>query len=282
MKIIKILNNNMVLVKTDEDKEQICQGKGIGFGKKAGATIDDGQVERRFVLSDTKERTNFTSLFAEISDEYFAIADQTLQFARSELNIKVPDKVLLPLCDHMAGSMDRYRKGIILNNPMLWDTKRVYPSEFAAGCYALKLLEEKFGVRMKEDEAAFLAHHFVASSLDHMSDFSADDMTKLIAEIIGMVEASFQIDLNENDWDYQRFLTHLKFFAQRVISRKVMDTPADTELYDELSERYMHVNNCVNRIADHILINYHYDINTDEKMYLLIHVRRVTKKYLKK
>ncbi len=49
-----------------------------------------------------------------------------------------------------------------------------------------------------------------------------------------------------------------------------------------MSERYKPVRNCVDRIADYILINYHYDLSMDERLYLLIHIQRVTKRYVRK
>ena len=36
MIVTKALNNNMVLVRDSEGIERICQGKGIGFQKRAG------------------------------------------------------------------------------------------------------------------------------------------------------------------------------------------------------------------------------------------------------
>ncbi len=282
MDIVKVLNNNMVLIRTEKNQEEICQGKGIGFGKKAGSPLDESLVERRFVLKGKEERKQFTNLFSEISDEYFAIASKVLDYARTKQHLNVKDKVLLPLCDHMAGSVDRYKKGVALNNPMLWDIKRIYPAEFAVGLYALELIEQELGIQMKEDEAGFIAYHFVSAELENASDVAPNEATRFISDIVGIVEASFQITLEESDWDYQRFLTHLKFFANRVLSKTVKDELGDTDLYDDLSERYKHINNCVNRIADYILIEHHYDINTDERLYLLIHIQRVTKRFLRK
>jgi beta-glucoside operon transcriptional antiterminator len=35
----------------------------------------------------------------------------------------------------------------------------------------------------------------------------------------------------------------------------------------------------VERIADFILIHFHYDISPEERLYLMIHVERVTRRY---
>lgn len=282
MKIIKSLNNNMVLAAGTDGREKICQGKGIGFQRKRGDLLDPAAVERVFVPESDSDRSHFLQLFSEIPDVYWEIAEEVVEYGREKYGIQVSDMVILPLCDHMAGSVERYRKGIMLPNPILWDIQRIYADEFQIGKYALELLEKHFHVAMQDDEAAFLAWHFVNAELRNASDITPDSLTRLIASVLDIVQESFQVRLDEEDWNYQRFLTHLKFFARRVAERKGHGGEADVELYEELSERYHRVSLCVDRIADYILIDYHYDLSVDEKLYLLIHIERVTRKFRRK
>ncbi|MCD7886739.1 MAG: PRD domain-containing protein [Clostridiales bacterium] len=279
MKVVKSLNNNMVLARDEQGDECICQGKGIGWQKRSGDSVDTSLIERRFVPENQDESRHFQQLFAEIPEEYWAIAEDVVDYGRSHYGVKVSQKIILPLGDHMAGSVERYRKGVVLENPMLWDVKRVYPKEFKIGKYALEVLKERFGVEMKDDEAAFLAFHFVNAQLDGSTHgVSPDTMAKLAGHVIDLVQQSFQITLNEDDWNYQRFLTHLKFFVSRVAQRQTYEEDSQSELYDELKECYPHVYQCVERIADYILINFHYDVGAEERLYLMIHVERVTRR----
>ncbi|MCD7837356.1 MAG: PRD domain-containing protein [Clostridiales bacterium] len=279
MKVVKSLNNNMVLARDEHGDECICQGKGIGWQKRSGDSVDTSLIERRFVPENQDESRHFQQLFSEIPEEYWAIAEDVVDFGRSHYGVKVSQKIILPLCDHMAGGVERYRRGVKLENPMLWDVKRVYPKEFQIGKYALELLKERFGVEMKDDEAAFLAYHFVNAQLDGSTcGVSPDTMATLAGHVIDLVQQSFQITLNEDDWNYQRFLTHLKFFVSRVAQRQTYEEDSQSELYDELKERYPHVYQCVERIADYILINFHYDVGAEERLYLMIHVERVTRR----
>lgn len=180
----------------------------------------------------------------------------------------------------MAGSVERYRKGLRLTNPILWDIKRIYPKEFKIGRYALDLLYNRYGIEMQEDEAAFLAYHFVTAELgDSSSQVPPDTMTALTGYVVDLIEQTFQITLDEEDWNYQRFLTHLKFFVSRVVKRQVYEDYEYPELYEELKAKHPHVYQCVNRIADFVLIDFHYDISTEERVYLMIHIERVTRKY---
>lgn len=275
MKIIKSLNNNMILARRSDGREIICQGKGIGWRKHAGDEVDERQVERRFFPDSEDESRHFQQLFSEIEGDYWRIAEQVLDFARSRYQLKVTGKVILPLCDHMAGSVSRYRQGVKLENPMLWDVKRVYPKEFQVGKYALGLLQEQYHIAMLDDEAAFLAYHFVIDQLGTAPPAPPDLVTRLAGSVISLVEQSFQITLNEEDWNYQRFLTHLKFFVNRLASREACAETDEDELYAELKAKHPHVHRCVERIADYILIHFHYDISGEEKLYLLIHISRV-------
>lgn len=277
MKVIKALNNNLILARDDNGSELICQGKGIGWKKHSGDPVDPNAVERCFVPANQDESNHFQQLFSEIPEEFWAIAEQVVEYGRKVYSIRVNQKVILPLCDHMAGSVERYQKGVALENPMLWDIKRVYPKEYKTGMYALRLLKEQFGVEMREDEAGFLAYHFVNAALGSVDAATPDMMTRMVGSIVDLVEQSFQLKLNIEDWNYQRFLTHLKFFVNRVISRQFYDETEDNELFDEPRTRYPHVYRCVQYIADYILVEYHYEITREEQLYLMIHIERVTR-----
>ena len=278
MKVIKALNNNMVLVRNRDGNELICQGKGIGFQKRTGDSLEEDKIERRFIPENASESRHFQELFTEIPDEYWEIAEDVLDYARKECNVHVSDRIILPLCDHMAGSVERSRENVTLDNPMLWDIKRIYPAEFRIGKYALKVLKERFGADLPQDEAAFIAYHFVNAELSTRTTVSPDEVSKLIGSVVDIVQQSFQTQLDEEEWNYQRFLTHLKFFAKRILSKECFENAEDDDIFTELSGRFVHVKNCVDRIADYILIEYHYDISSDERLYLLIHLERVTRR----
>lgn len=63
MVIEKVYNNNVVLA-FENDKEVIVMGKGLGFQKKSGDTVDTSMVEKTFVLDDQSQLSEFQSLYA--------------------------------------------------------------------------------------------------------------------------------------------------------------------------------------------------------------------------
>lgn len=73
------------------------------------------------------------------------------------------------------------------------------------------------GIAIKEyDEAAFIAMHIVSAELNAQNITDVNQITELINTVLQIVRIHFKIDLNEESISYERFLTHLKFFAARV------------------------------------------------------------------
>ncbi len=70
MKIVKVINNNTVCVLDQKGKEQIMSGKGIGFGKKYGDTVDNTRIEKIYMITDSVLRKKLIESLAEIPYEY--------------------------------------------------------------------------------------------------------------------------------------------------------------------------------------------------------------------
>ena len=276
MKIEKVMNNNMVLVYNTEHKEIILKGKAIGFGRKKGDEVDHKLVERVFVQNDKRDARHFEEYFAKLPQEYWEISEQTADYAKNEYGMKLDSRIILLLCDHIAGAVDRYKEGIILRNAMLWEGKRFYPNEFKVGLYAIELIKRRLNISMEEDEAMFLAFHFVYGQLNRKEPDNLNLITGIIRDIVDIVEASYQVTLNTDTWDYRRFVTHIRFFAQRMLQNKQYEA-TDDEWYQLLKNKYRKSYNCIVKIADYIHDRYYYEMDREEMMYLMIHIEKVTR-----
>ena len=54
MIIKKVLNNNLLLVESENGKEQIAMGKGLRFSYKVGERLRETDVEKIYMLKDEK------------------------------------------------------------------------------------------------------------------------------------------------------------------------------------------------------------------------------------
>ncbi|MEI0491577.1 PRD domain-containing protein [Brachyspira intermedia] len=105
-------------------------------------------------------------------------------------------------------------------NALYWEIRKIYKKEFEIGQYALNIVEKHFGVRLPEEEAAAIATYIINAEFDgNMSH--TESMIRIVKKAINVVSLFVGKQLDEDSLDYQRFVTHLLFFAQRVIEQKI-------------------------------------------------------------
>ena len=102
-------------------------------------------------------------------------------------------------------------------------------------------------------------------------------MTKLVNHILKIVEDCFPDQLDKESVFYERFITHLKFFAQRVFAGKEVESN-DTEFQEIIRNKYRECLDCVEKIRVYIKETCNHDITDEEMMYLTVHIKRVTTK----
>ncbi len=275
MIIHRILNNNVVIILDKDDKECVVCGKGIAFKKKIGDSVDSKQVNKVFILKDQSMNEKFKQLLLNIPLEHVKIADEIITLAEERLGKRLNDSLIISLSDHIYTSITRYCDGIEIKNAMLWDIKRFYEDEFEIGMDALDMIEKSFNVRLPDDEAGFIALHIVNASMDESNMEQIIDITRIIQEISNIVKYYFRIEFDINSVYYYRFITHLKFFAQRLILGKIIDDGSSDGLLDVVKVKYHTSYKCVGKINDYIKSKYNYELSLEEQLYLTIHIERM-------
>ena len=141
------------------------------------------------------------------------ISADIISFAKSNLNLKLNQSIYVTLTDHINFAIERFEQGINLQNALLWEIKRFYPHEFDLGRYALELVKERIGVELPEDEAGFIALHFV--NAEYGTDIrDAFRFPNQLKDILEITSDELGIVLDERTLHYERFVTHLKFLLQ--------------------------------------------------------------------
>lgn len=277
MVIIRILNNNAILTTDQTGSEIIVLGKGIAFQKKQGDIVEEGAVEKVFYLSNSDVFFKFQELLIEIPLEYMKLSDEIITLAKSRIGKKLNDSIYVSLSDHLYNSVRRFKEGIVIKNALLWDIQRFYPIEYKLAVEALNLINKTFDLALPQDEAGFIALHFVnAEDLEENQD--SYRVTKIMQEVSNIVRYYFQIEFVEDSVYYYRFISHLKFFAQRLTSNKLHSDENEEGLLDAVKIRYSNAYQCIEKINEHIERNYQYTLTDEEKLYLTIHIHRVVYK----
>jgi len=94
---------------------------------------------------------------------------------------------------------------------------------------------------------AFIALHLVTAQLKgEMPEVM--HITRVMQEILHLVKYQLLLEYDEEALSYQRFVTHLKFFAQRMLtSRPVPDD--DISLHHAVRDNYGKAWRCAEKIA---------------------------------
>lgn len=274
MEIIKALNNNTVVVKGAGEKEQIVMGRGLGFGAKAGQFVDEARIEKVFSIESTL-MSRFEQLLSSIPMAYVLLSERAIHTARITLGKKLNDCIYLTLTDHIWGALQRYKEGIVLPNPLLWDIKRFYPDEYAVGQHVNRLVLEETGVAFTDDEAAFIAMHFVNAELGEEVK-TVYDITKVMHDICAIVKNFYKMEFDEESLEYYRFITHIKFLAQRLQTGQRYEDDVD-DLLEVVRFKHKKAYACSLQVKQFLQTSHNYNFGDEELLYLTVHIARISK-----
>lgn len=273
MIVEKVINNNVVTAIDETNQEVVLMGKGIGFQAKAGVVIAKEKIEKKFVLSNKDEIGKFQEVVGAIPIEHLDVCIEIINYATEVLGKRISSSIYISLTDHINFALERYKSGIVFDNPLAQEVKSFYRNEYLVGEYAVAMIEKTLGITLPVDEAASIAMHFVNAEYNTaMSDTM--HITTLIKDVIEFVEEALNLSIDDLDVNYGRFVAHLKYLAFRVFSNEQIE--AQDEEYNNMVIRlYPKSFSVVEHIASYIEKKYNYSMKVDEMVNMTIHIRRI-------
>lgn len=280
MIITKIFNNNAIVAKDDDKHEFVVMGKGIAFKKSAGEPVDDSLIEKTFILKQKDASEKFKLLLEHIPSEHVSLCYDIIEYANNILDVELNDYIYVTLTDHISHAIKLFNEGFNTQNALIWEIKKFYPKEFQIGLKAIEFIESELEIKVPEDEAANIALHLINAqannSLNRVEDIGKQ--TKMIQDILNIVKYTYGIALDEKSISYERFVTHLRYFFQRLNTagkRVVEDLETDDDfLLKQVKVKYKNAYECMLKIEKYLEI----ELASEEKLYLTIHIQRVTQR----
>ncbi|WP_225743058.1 BglG family transcription antiterminator LicT [Marinilactibacillus sp. Marseille-P9653] len=275
MKIEKVLNNNVVLAFNESNQEMVVMGRGIAFQKHTGDEIEIDKIEKTFIPEGQDVMEHLLSLYRDIDPDILEIATNVIKYAQGILHARLSNHIYLTLPDHLSYAISRAKDGLDIKNPLTWEIKRFYKVEHEIGLKALELVEKNLSIQLPESEAAAVALHIVNARQDEQDLQVTIRMTEMVQDILNIVSYYYGKTFNEESFQYTRFITHLLYFARRLLQQERKES-GDTFLYDQVKSKYEKAFNCTERINEYLLKTQGAALTTDEQLYLAIHIQRVT------
>ena len=272
--IEKVINNNIISAYEKSGAEVIVMGRGIGFKKKQGEVVPADQISKIFRIKSRTLAEQFKELLANMPLERVRISDEIISHAKDHLKLKLNQSIYVTLTDHINFAIERVSQGIEPQNALLWEIKRFYPQEFQLGIYALELIQDRLDILLPEDEAGFIALHFV--NAEYGTDIrDAVKFPDQMQAIVDIVERDLGILLDESSLHYERFMTHIKFLIQRIYRKELLSSE-DRELSLLMKRKYPREYQCSLKVAEYIMQATGSRLSEEEIMYLSVHIRRVS------
>ena len=274
MRIKKVINNNILCVVDDKGSEMIVTGKGLGFQRKIGERVDPTLFEKTYHMEGKSEQRKLRELCEQIPIEHLRLTQDLIEYIKSQITAPLNESLLITLADHISFAIKRKENGIEFTNPLEGAIMSYYPTEYHLGRHCLQMIQKETQVNLNPSEAAFITMHIVNAEYD-ISLGEAVDITHLIDQMLRIVRDWHRRPLDETSVDFDRFVTHLKFLAQRAL-RQDRPPAGDRALYDAIAALYPGETACAHRVGAYLGDTHSFLIGDLEAACLAIHIRRVT------
>jgi len=279
MRINRILNNNVVVVK-EGDEEIIVMGSGIAFGKKKNDVIVVDKVEKVFVMKDKSEYEKFTQIIDQLPEIHIVIAEEIISWAEKKLKTKLHEHIHVALTDHISFAIERHQQGFQLHNKLLNEIRVLYAKEYEIGLWAINHIKNRLSISLPEDEAGHIALHIHTAKMESSTMTQAVNTTTLLNELIEIIEKKLKVKLDQDSISYQRLLTHLNFALRRMKEGQPFQD-VDEEMHQLVQEKHRNSYQIAEQLKEYLASCYQYELPVSELVYLTLHIQRINRNKLK-
>ncbi|MBY8910653.1 CAT RNA binding domain-containing protein, partial [Salinicoccus roseus] len=98
--IEKALNNNVV-IGTDEFEEVVLIGRGIGFGKKQGDTLEIEEADKVYKLEGQQDTSRYQTLLTMADEKLFQSTLEAIELIDDMTTEDINNRILLSMTDHL-------------------------------------------------------------------------------------------------------------------------------------------------------------------------------------
>ncbi len=272
--ILRIINNNVVSAINEHDKEVVIMGKGIGYGAKEGESIESSKITKIFVIENRRDLEKLKEQLEKIPSEIFKITSDIVSYAESIMKIKLNQKIYISLADHIDFLVKNYKINKAYSNPLVFEIKHIYKSQFAVGQYAVRQIVRSYNLEIGDDEAGNIALHIVNATYSY-NDGKSVKLLSLIQDMIKIINEHFNItELDFEDVYMGRLISHIKYLSILLIENSIkQDEDISTQNVNMvLSKQYEREYECAIKLKNYIYNNYKIKISNREILLLVLNL----------
>ncbi|WP_042221163.1 glucose PTS transporter transcription antiterminator GlcT [Oceanobacillus manasiensis] len=274
-RVIKVLNNNVLIAQDQNQREVVLIGKGIGFNKSKDAVIRENTVEKLFVLRNKKEQEHYKSLMPVLDENTLNTIISSIEIIRKRTKSILSEKVHVALTDHILFATTRLLSGMAIKNPFLTETKALYPFEYEVAAEVVEFINHSMDIDLPEGEIGFIALH-VHSAMTDRAVSDVNRYSKLIIQLIEMIEEQLHVTIDREGMEYARLLRHLRYTIERVVNGETVQEPEKIALL--LKSEYPTCYNLSWKLIKIMQQTLKKPVYEAEAVYLTMHLQRLISK----
>lgn len=275
-RIVQILNNNVAIVHTRDDKQNIVMGRGVAFHKQRGDLIQDENVDKVFEIKDKNTVNDLTTLLANVPLDFVTTSYDLIDQVQAKYKFAVEPYIYVTLTTHLFGAYQRLIKNEEDVN-YLPDLSDAYPILYKIADDIITGFRNSLDISFPESEHKSISLHFINA---HTSDGINDGKNQIENdEIIEVVQDElnrngiYRKQTNANDYD--RLLVHLKYFINRLNNNEPDSLPISEGMIGEIENNYSQAWQIVQQIKELMEEKLQIKLSLSEQTYLTIHIQRL-------
>lgn len=278
MKVIQKINNNAVVCADSKGNELVAFGKGLGFPKVPYEITDLNKIELTFYRINVH---NF-QLLKEIPEDIFEVSAKIATIAQKHFSYRLNPNIIFSLADHINFSIIRLREYKETKMPFSYDIKQLYPNEYKVGVMAVETVCRDLNIKLPDNESLALAMHFVNAQETTSITVTDSLFEKITATVVNIIKDYFKIIIDQNDFSYNRFLMHLRYYLKRIEMNEQVSNENNHVLMQAIKAESPDIYHCTIQIVNAIDDKLRTISTDDEVFYLMIYVKRIVTKSLKR
>lgn len=269
-RIEKVLNHNAVIaISTEDIKEYLLLGKGIGFGKKINERIETREEDSIYSLQGSSKRGSANELVKSLSPICLEIADAILNKAQETFG-KTDRSIIFPLADHIEFTVKRIQRKESIVNPLTDDIRLLFHAEYKVAEIARELLKRELGIDINEHEIGYIAMH-IHAALDEEDISQTAQIAQAVRTCISVVEDEIGASIDVFSLAYNRLMNHIRYMVIRTYTNE----PVNVNMNEYMEVRFPRSYKLAQYICDKISTELHLHLQEDEIGYLAVHIERI-------
>ncbi|MFM0599110.1 PRD domain-containing protein [Streptococcus suis] len=275
-RIVQALNNNVALVKNENEEQAVVMGLGITFQKKKGDVIAQNKIEKIFQLKSNESKENLLTLLKDVPLDFITVTYDIINSLTNIYQYPVQEYLYVTLTDHIYFSYQSLLKGTYQNSK-LPDISSEYSLEYQMAREALEILRQRILEDFPEGEVFRIALHFInAKGENQVLTASQENLSKNLNCLIEQELQKHGIRrTKENSNFYDRFMIHQTYFIERIERSQLDSNPPLENLETYIKDQHPEAYRIGSDIYDLIAKVTGTDLSKTEKVYIVLHIQRL-------